>query len=63
MIGFRLRSTTSPRATLSRHHGAGRDPAVGGTLGADKARLLAQLRAAIAVPELAPLRPAWARGL
>ena len=34
-----------------------------GTLGADKARLLAQLRAAIAAPELAPLRPAWARGL
>jgi transposase-like protein len=31
--------------------------------GADKARLLAQLRAAIATPELAPLRPAWARGL
>lgn len=34
-----------------------------GTLGADKARLLAQLRAAIAAPEQAPLRPAWARGL
>ncbi|PPD44063.1 MAG: radical SAM protein [Methylocystis sp.] len=34
-----------------------------GTLGADKARLLADLRAAIAAPEAAPLRPAWARGL
>jgi len=34
-----------------------------GTLGADKARLLEQLRAAIAAPEAAPLRPAWARGL
>jgi len=34
-----------------------------GTLGADKERLLAQLRAAIAAPEAAPLRPAWSRGL
>ncbi|MCI4679213.1 B12-binding domain-containing radical SAM protein [Rhodoblastus acidophilus] len=34
-----------------------------GTLGADKARLLDQLRAALAAPETAPLRPAWARGL
>ena len=34
-----------------------------GTLGADKARLLQELRAAIAAPEAAPLRPAWARGL
>lgn len=34
-----------------------------GTLGADKARLLAELRAAIAAPEAARLRPAWARGL
>ena len=34
-----------------------------GTLGRDKERLLAQLRAAIAAPEAAPLRPAWARGL
>ncbi len=34
-----------------------------GTLGADKARLLEQVRAAIARPESAPLRPAWARGL
>lgn len=34
-----------------------------GTLGADKARLLAQVRAALADPQAAPLRPAWARGL
>ena len=34
-----------------------------GTLGADKARLLAQVRQAIAAPEQAHLRPAWARGL
>jgi radical SAM superfamily enzyme YgiQ (UPF0313 family) len=34
-----------------------------GTLGADKPRLLEQLRAAIASPENAHLRPAWARGL
>ena len=34
-----------------------------GTLGADKARLLAQVRQAIATPEQAHLRPAWARGL
>lgn len=34
-----------------------------GTLGADKERLLAQLDQAIAAPDSAPLRPAWARGL
>lgn len=34
-----------------------------GTLGADKERLLRDLRRAIAAPEAAPLRPAWARGL
>ena len=34
-----------------------------GTLGADKDRLLAQVRQAIATPERAHLRPAWARGL
>jgi len=34
-----------------------------GTLGADKARLLAQVRQAIETPEQAHLRPAWARGL
>jgi radical SAM superfamily enzyme YgiQ (UPF0313 family) len=34
-----------------------------GNLSADKPRLLEQLRAALANPENAPLRPAWARGL
>lgn len=34
-----------------------------GTLGADKERLLAQVRQAIAAPEQAHLRPGWARGL
>jgi radical SAM superfamily enzyme YgiQ (UPF0313 family) len=34
-----------------------------GTLGADKARLLAQVYQAIEQPEAASLRPAWARGL
>lgn len=34
-----------------------------GTMGADKSRLLEELRAAIAAPEAAGLRPAWARGL
>ena len=34
-----------------------------GTLGADKARLLQQVRQAIDAPQAAALRPAWARGL
>lgn len=34
-----------------------------GTLGADKERLLSQVRQAIETPESAHLRPAWARGL
>jgi radical SAM superfamily enzyme YgiQ (UPF0313 family) len=34
-----------------------------GTLDADKERLLAEVRAAIAAPERVPLRPRWARGL
>ena len=34
-----------------------------GTLGADKERLLAQVRQAIAAPAKAHLRPSWARGL
>lgn len=34
-----------------------------GTLGADKERLLQQVRQAIAQPDAAHLRPAWARGL
>ena len=34
-----------------------------GNLPTDQDKLLAQVRAAIAAPEAAPLRPAWARGL
>ncbi|GHT83696.1 radical SAM protein [Betaproteobacteria bacterium] len=34
-----------------------------GNLPQDKGRLLAELRSAIAAPQNAPLRPAWARGL
>lgn len=34
-----------------------------GTLGAEKARMLQQVRQAIATPEAAQLRPEWARGL
>lgn len=34
-----------------------------GTLGADKPRLMEELRGAIVAPDAAPLRPAWARGL
>lgn len=34
-----------------------------GTLGADKARLLEEVRRAIVAPQTAHLRPAWARGL
>ena len=37
--------------------------ALKGVLGADKARLLEHLRGALAAPDNAPLRPAWARGL
>lgn len=37
--------------------------ALKGNLGADKARLLKELRQAIVSPETARLRPAWARGL
>ncbi|MBK9445339.1 MAG: radical SAM protein [Betaproteobacteria bacterium] len=37
--------------------------ALKGTLGADKTRLLGELRQAIEQPAKAPLRPAWARGL
>ena len=37
--------------------------ALKGTLGADKARLLAQVRRAIEAPADAALRPAWRRSL
>ena len=51
------------KRTIFRSDHASNWLALKGTLGADKARLLQQLRAAIAAPEAAPLRPAWARGL
>ena len=51
------------RQTLFRSDHASNWLALKGTLGRDKARLLAQVRDAIARPELAPFRPAWTRGL
>jgi len=51
------------RETMFRSDHASNWLVLKGILGADKARLLAELRAAIAHPERAPLRPAWARGL
>jgi radical SAM superfamily enzyme YgiQ (UPF0313 family) len=51
------------RQTLFRSDHASNWLVLKGTLGKDKARLLAQVRDAIARPENAPFRPAWARGL
>lgn len=51
------------RRTVFRSDHASNWLALKGTLGADKARLLGELRQAITHPEAAPLRPAWARGL
>jgi len=51
------------RRTMFRSDHASNWLVLKGTLGEDKARLLAQVRSAIAHPERAPLRPAWARGL
>ena len=51
------------RQTLFRSDHASNWLVLKGTLGRDKARLLAQVRDAIARPELAPFRPAWTRGL
>jgi radical SAM superfamily enzyme YgiQ (UPF0313 family) len=55
--------TLDLRRTVFRSDHASNWLVLKGTLGADKARLLEQLRAAIAAPDRAPLRPAWARGL
>ena len=52
-----------PPAQPSRSDHASNWLVLRGTLGADKQRLLDQVRQAIAAPESAPLRPAWARGL
>lgn len=51
------------RRTIFRSDHASNWLVLKGTLGADKERLLEQLRTAIATPEAARLRPAWARGL
>ena len=59
----RLLSALELRATMFRSDHASNWLVLKGTLGADKARLLAQVRSALAHPEHAPLRPAWARGL
>ncbi|MBB4199478.1 radical SAM protein [Rhodoblastus sphagnicola] len=58
-----LVATLDLRRTVFRSDHASNWLVLKGTLGADKARLLEQLRAAIAAPDQAPLRPAWARGL
>ncbi|MBS1191169.1 MAG: radical protein [Rhodocyclaceae bacterium] len=55
--------TLELRRTVFRSDHASNWLVLKGTLGTDKARLLAQVRQAIAAPETAPLRPAWARGL
>ncbi len=59
----RLISGLELRRTVFRSDHASNWLILKGTLGADKQRLLAQLRNAIAAPDAAPLRPAWARGL
>lgn len=51
------------RRTVFRSDHASNWLALKGTLGADKSRLLGELRQAIVHPDTAPLRPAWARGL
>ncbi|MDR1855488.1 MAG: radical SAM protein [Azoarcus sp.] len=51
------------RRTVFRSDHASNWLSLRGNLPQDKETLLAQLRAAIAAPESAPLRPAWARGL
>ncbi|MCB1889919.1 MAG: radical SAM protein [Rhodocyclaceae bacterium] len=59
----RFVSALALRRTVFRSDHASNWLALKGTLGADKARLLAELQGAIDNPAAAPLRPAWARGL
>ena len=59
----RLLERLELRQTMFRSDHASNWLVLKGTLGRDKARLLAQVRDAIARPEHAPIRPAWARGL
>ena len=58
-----LLATLELRRTMFRSDHASNWLVLKGTLGEDKARLLAQVRSAIADPDQAPLRPAWARRL
>jgi radical SAM superfamily enzyme YgiQ (UPF0313 family) len=59
----RLLSALELKRTVFRSDHASNWLVLKGTLGADKERLLAQVRQAIVAPENAHLRPAWARGL
>jgi radical SAM superfamily enzyme YgiQ (UPF0313 family) len=59
----RFLSALELRRTLFRSDHASNWLVLKGTLGADKARMLAQIRAAIERPETAPLRAAWMRGM
>jgi len=59
----RLLEALELERTIFRSDHASNWLALRGTLGKDKARLLAEVRSAIADPASAPLRPAWARGL
>jgi radical SAM superfamily enzyme YgiQ (UPF0313 family) len=59
----RFLATLELRRTVFRSDHASNWLILKGTLGADKERLLAQVRQAIEAPENAHLRPAWARGL
>lgn len=59
----RLLATLDLKRTVFRSDHASNWLILKGTLGADKERLLQQVRQAIAAPEAAHLRPAWARGL
>lgn len=59
----RFLSQLELRKTVFRSDHASNLLVLKGTLGADKARLLAEVRTAIYTPEAARLRPEWARGL
>lgn len=59
----RFLSALDLRRTVFRSDHASNWLVLKGTLGAEKPRLLAELRAAIESPATARLRPAWARGL
>ncbi|MFY9640579.1 MAG: radical SAM protein [Rhodomicrobium sp.] len=56
-------STLELKRTIFRSDHASNWLVLKGTLGAAKPRLLRELKVAIALPQAAPLRPAWARGL